>query len=450
MKKLVALFLASLMAISLLAGCGAGAGGNSASASGGNTEESNAVQNSAEPVTIKFWYSANESDATDYWGVWMRENVELFMKENPHITIEPTVIADATQYLTKITAEISAGNAPDIFQAWLFGRLTPFVEAGRIEPLDDLLAEGTEMSEIISETSRVPGTVDGKVYALPCLSSGEVVYYNKAIFEENGWEIPQTYEELKEIVAQCNEKGITPIGLGNDCVWLGSVAYTMVFQRMFGNELYNKVLVEQQPLFDSPEFAQAGEKLAEMVELGFFTPNANAVKPEEAQASFKEGRTAMYIDGTWRAPSFYEALGEDLDIFNFPNIEGGKGSNSVWIKSFDGALAISSEAEDAQKAAAKEFYAFMFSRERQKALGEYNVLIAADGIDLDEEKVSPITLAISDALSTTTESFGIWDNLLGTNLGAEFNKTTQAIYAGQDPTQLFKILNENAKLEWES
>lgn len=67
-------------------------------------------------------------------------------------------------------------------QAWLFGRLTPFVEAGRIEPLDDLFEKYPEMQEIIPETSRVPGSVDGKVYALPCQSSGEVIFYNKAHF----------------------------------------------------------------------------------------------------------------------------------------------------------------------------------------------------------------------------------------------------------------------------
>lgn len=402
---------------------------------------------SEEPVTIKFWYSANESDPTDYWGVWHRENIKLFQEMYPNVTIEPTVIGDATQYLTKITAEIAAGNAPDVFQAWLFGRLTPFVEAGRIEPLDDLFEKYPEMQEIIPETSRVPGSVDGKVYALPCQSSGEVIFYNKAIFEENGFSVPHTYEELKEIVAKCNEKGIIPIGMGNDCVWLGSVPYSMYFQRKFGNELYNKVLIEQQALFDSEEFIEAGQELANMVELGFFTPNANAVKAEEAQASFKESRAAMYIDGTWRAAPYYEALGDDLGFFNFPNVEDGLGSSSVWIKSFDGGLAIS--ADSTKKDVAKAFYAFMFSRERQKAYGEYGALLATTGIELDPDKVNPITQELNEALGSTTESFGIWDNLLGTNLGAEFNKTTQAIIGGKDPAKLFATLNKNAQLEWE-
>lgn len=123
------------------------------------------------------------------------------------------------------------------------------------------------------------------------------------------------------------------------------------------------------------------------------------------------------------------------------------GSSSVWIKSFDGGLAIS--ADSTKKDVAKAFYAFMFSRERQKAYGEYGALLATTGIELDPDKVNPITQELNEALGSTTESFGIWDNLLGTNLGAEFNKTTQAIIGGKDPAELFATLNKNAQLEWE-
>lgn len=445
MKKWLSLLLATSMMLTALAACG-NQSADPSEPSSTVDEQTKDPQTNDEPVVIKFWYTANESDATDIMGAWLKENVELFNETHTDIIVEPTVISDSTQYLTKITADVAAGNAPDVFQTWLFDRLIPFVEAGRMEALDDLLAENTEMGEIIPESSRVPGTYNGHVYALPTLSSGEVIFYNKAIFAENGWSIPETYEELKAIVADCQGKGLIPIGLGNDCVWLGSVIYTMYFQRMYGNELYNKVLIEHQPLFDSEEFIEAGRELANMVELGFFTPNANAVKPEEAQGSFKEGKAAMYIDGTWRAAAFYEALGDDLGVFNFPDVENGAGSRSVWIKSFDGALGIS--ADSPNKKAAKEFFAFMFSHERLKAYGDMGALLAASDIELDADKVNSITVEMNEALASTTESYGIWDNLLGTNMGAEFNNTTQAIIGGKDPAEMFAALNKNAQLEW--
>ena len=34
--------------------------------------------------------------------------------------------------------------------------------------------------------------------------------YNKTLFEENGWEIPSTYAELKDLCAKIAEQGITP------------------------------------------------------------------------------------------------------------------------------------------------------------------------------------------------------------------------------------------------
>lgn len=452
MKKILAFVLAVSMALAA-GGCSPSGSETNSNTAGVSEAASNVPADSgssitSDPVTIKFWYTANESNPSDYWGVWQKENVSLFSEKYSNVTIEPTVISDANQYLTKITAEIAAGNAPDVFQTWLFGRLDPFVKAGRIEPLADLLAATPELDAIVPATSREPGTFNGVLYALPGISSGEIIYYNKKIFAENNFKIPETYDELLDIVAKCNEKGIVPMAMGNDSVWLGTVPYMAYFQRKFGNDLYTKVMVNHEALFDSPEFIEVGKELARMVELGMFTPNANAVKPEESQASFKEGRAAMSFDGSWRTTTFYDALGENLGFFNFPDVEGGKGNRTVWLKGYDDGLAISADSKN--KDVAKEYFKFMFSVERQKALGEYGYLLATTGIELDPGKVNPFTDELNTALAGTTASFVPWDNLLGANIGAELNKTTQGIIGGKDPAELFKTLNKNAQLEWGS
>lgn len=439
MKKLLSLCLAVALFGIVLVGCAGN--GNEASKTSSDPSENNA-QN---PVTINFWYSANESNPNDAWANWQKENIALF-KEKYGITIAPTVISDSTQYLTKISAEIAAGNAPDIFQTWMFGRLEPFVKAGRIEPLDDILARHSDIGATIPQTSRDPGTFDGKLYALPCLSSSEVIFYNKAIFTKNGFKVPETYDELLDLVKKCKEKGLVPMAMGNASGWLASIPYSAYFQRKFGNELYEKTILDKQPLFNSPEFVEAGKELAKMAELGMFTPNANAVKPEESQASFKEGRAAMSYDGSWRTATFYDALGEDLGFFNFPNVEGGKGNNSVWLKGYDGGLAISSSSD--KKEAAEKFLMFMFTPERQKSYGEYGAILTTTGVELDTKKVSPFQIELNAAISKSTETYVYWDNLLGTNLGAEFNKATQGIIGGKDPAKMLETLNKQAEIEW--
>lgn len=445
MKKAIVFIMVSLLLVLSFAACGKADAPGQSSASEGQKQTSveSKVQEKAD---LNFWYTANDANPSDYFAKWLKENIQLFQDQNPNITIQPTVISDANQYLTKITTEIAAGNAPDIFMTWMSGRLEPFVTANRLHPLDDLIKNNAVMSEIIPEQATRLAEFNGQIYAIPTISTGEVIYYNKKIFSENNWSIPQTYEELLKIVEECKAKGIIPMAMGNDSVWLGSVPYMAYFQRMYGNELYEEVILNKTPKFDDPSFIEAGKELQRMVGLGMFTPNANAVKPEESQASFKEGRAAMSFDGTWRLPVFFDALQDDLGFFNFPDVAGGKGSKSVWLVNYGNAMSISSNSKYIN--AAEQFMAFMFTKERQKVLGEYGQLLACTNIDLDKTKISEIAYEMNEAMASTTYAYIPWDNPLGTNIGNEFNKATQGIIGGKNPEDMFKTLNEVAKQEW--
>jgi len=442
MKKVVSVIVTFLLLSSVLAGCN----NATSSAQSSSVQSSAAVSKPHEKVDLTFWYTANDANPSDYIAKWEKENISLFQEKYSYVTILPTVISDGNQYLTKITTEIAAGNAPDICMTWMSGRLEPFVTANRLHPLNDLINKTPVMKEIIPAQATKLGTFNDKIYAIPTINAGEVIYYNKKIFKDNNWSIPQTYDELLKIVAECKAKNIIPMAMGNDSVWLGSVPYMAYFQRVYGNDLYEQVILGKQAKFNDPAFIAAGKELQKMVSLGMFTPNANAVKPADSQASFKEGKAAMTFDGTWRLPVFFDVLKDDLGFFNFPDVAGGKGSKSVWLVNYGNAMSISSSSK--QIDTAELFMAFMFTKERQKALGEYGQLLACTNIALDKNKISAIAYEMNQTLANTSYPFIPWDNPLGTNIGNEFNKATQGIIGGKSPEDMFNNLNNYAKQEW--
>ena len=59
------------------------------------------------------------------------------------------------------------------------------------------------------------GTVDGDLYALPNSLNTMGVFYNKVLFEENGWEIPTTFEELEAIMDDALSQGLYASVTGN-------------------------------------------------------------------------------------------------------------------------------------------------------------------------------------------------------------------------------------------
>lgn len=58
--------------------------------------------------------------------------------------------------------------------------------------------------------------VDGAIYQLPGSVSIRCILYNKTMFEEHGWEEPQTFDELVELCGQIREEtdDVTPIVMG--------------------------------------------------------------------------------------------------------------------------------------------------------------------------------------------------------------------------------------------
>ncbi len=396
--------------------------------------------------TVKFWYTADESNPNDFAAVWHRTNIELFQAAHPGVKIEATVVADGNDYLTKITTEMAAGNAPDVFRTWLTGRLEPFVTAGRVMPLNDLVAATPALQEVISSDAISLSTFGDSFYAFPLLSSGEMVFYNKKIFADNGIEVPASYDEFIAACTTLKNNGVLPVAMGGKDVWPCSIPYMMIFDRLNGPELYEEVVVGKTAKFDDPAFIAAGEKFQEMVNAGVFSPECNAISYSDATTSFAQGKAAMIFDGSWQTSYYGTQLGEDVGFFNFPMIEGGKGSANNWLKNYDDAYAISSNTQN--KEAAGAFLAFMFSKERQKEFGEYGNILAVKGVELDTTKIMPLMLDISEAFAGSDYFEIPWDNPLGTNIGTEVNVVCQGIIAGQNVTDLFTKLQKLAQLEW--
>lgn len=398
-----------------------------------------------EPVKLTFWYSANDGDPAMM--NWLDENKKLFEEANDNITIDAMNISDGNQYLTKITAEVAANNTPDIFMTWIGGRLEPFATAGRIIPLDDIIEGDADLKSIIPSNATKLTTFGGKCYALPLGSQSEVVFYNKRIFADLGLTVPETYDDLVAIADKINAKtNLIPMVMGNADLWLGTVPYMAIFNRLYGSELYQKVIMEKNAMFDDPAFAEAGTFLYDMVKKGIINKNCNGLKNAEAQSIFKSGGAAMNFDGSWRISAYYPALGEDLDCFAFPNISGGKGSSDAWIVNYGNATSISSSTKHPEEAIA--FFKFLFSADRLKVLGDNGEMLALQNIDLDESKLLAINLKIAKNIVETKDPIYIWDVMLGSNLGTELNQTTQAILGGEDPTKMFASLQEVAKAEW--
>lgn len=397
-----------------------------------------------EPVTLTLWTSYNAADETSNYAEWFAEAKAKFEEAYPNVTIEEVCTPDGEDYLTKVTAELAAGNAPDLFRTWLTGRLEPFATAGYVHGLNELVDGSEVLSDNVSEQAKGYSKYgDDTYYAIPMIASSEIVFYNKAIFAECGVEIPTTLDEFYAACEAIEAKGYTAIAMGAADAWFSSIPYMTIFQRLDADdEVYNAVCVDNECRFTDDIFVEAAEEYLKMAE--YFNDNASAIACGEAISMYQNGEAAMIFDGTWDIASHVSALGEDAGCFNLPGYDG---PSTEFLMNYDEGWSIGANTEHADLCIA--FYEILFGDEMQAKYAEEGNLIACQNVEYDSSLVPTLTAEVSELLATAETTNIPWDNPLGTNMGNEFNVAVQTILSGGDPAETFAALNDTAEFEWE-
>ncbi|MFR3761125.1 ABC transporter substrate-binding protein, partial [Hungatella sp.] len=180
-KKIAALSLAGLMAVSALTACSQGetkentadltSGALAAEGTGANEAGSSAA--SGDRVKITVW-TENRHDL-DY----MNKIVEEFNNTNDHIEIE--YVVQTENYVNLLSMAANSGQSPDIFTQVNITDFKNFVDNGIVQPINDFITDEfrtiNEVDDHLYEGANVMGD---EIYWVPCgKRSGSRFIYNK-------------------------------------------------------------------------------------------------------------------------------------------------------------------------------------------------------------------------------------------------------------------------------
>ena len=178
-KKMVCMMLVSAMVAAAMTGCG--------NASANTTGDSATADNSQEtasgaPVEVEFWYAGGKTAV----GV-VQEIVNSFNESQSQYHVSTVTQADYDETYQKLQAGIAGNAAPDLVllnvdaarsldDKHLVADLQPMIDADSEFNADDYLS--VFYNQGIDD--------NGVVYGLPAYGTTQVMYYNKAAFEEAG------------------------------------------------------------------------------------------------------------------------------------------------------------------------------------------------------------------------------------------------------------------------
>ena len=290
--------------------------------------------------------SVVQASTVTLWDVWTVGTMKpvsehaaaRFNKWNPGGVKVKVVHIQNDPFKTKLKIAMGAGSPPDIFQSWGGGVLKAYVDAGKVYPINKELGEWLKAKYMPSAFD--PVTFNGKIYGVPAESiTGAFFWYRKSIFKKYNIEVPKTWSEFLNACKVLKGHGVIPIALANKTKWPGSFYYMYLADRIGGYEFVQKVLAHEKGYsFVSDSYIKAGKLLQDLVKIGAFEKGFNGLDYDTGQsrALFYTGKSSMILMGSW----FYGAMKkeapkilDDVGIFTFPMIEGGKGAPSDLIGS---------------------------------------------------------------------------------------------------------------------
>lgn len=269
---------------------------------------------------------------------------------------------DTTDYCF---TQLKAGDITDIFAV----SQTPSEEMQK-NNLIDLSGEEFINSMHLSLLSDV--TVDGAVYMLPSNVSFFGNYYNKTLFEKHGWKVPESMEELEELIPKIKEAGVnvaecTTQYYGSSFSFLFNAAAPEFTTSLEGIKWMKEYTAGTTPATGHIE--SAVDTFQHWIDIGMISVGSTPESDASTVARFKEGNTAFLVtttnDMTFTQNS--DGTGDEYGIM--PYLSYG-GANNVIVTKVSYYYGLSKKLQDnPQKLEdALKVMAFMATPEGQKSL----------------------------------------------------------------------------------
>lgn len=254
----------------------------------------------AGPITL--WYAPNNPKAWDQWKQW---NVAPFEKRYPKTQI--TVVRQNVNTMSaKQQVALAAGAGPDLITTPGSSNAIPYGQAGYFQDLS-AAAKQSKWKESMLPWALDMGYIDGKLQALPVSYESMVLYYNKTVFEKNGWKVPTDRASLEKLADEMQAKDIIPFAAGNASYqpateWLVS----MFFNGVAGPSKVYEALSGKAKWTDK-EFQDSIQLLKDYFDKGYFQGGVKqyfSTQDPQKYALFASGKAAMFLSGSWEMGTF--------------------------------------------------------------------------------------------------------------------------------------------------
>ncbi|HIU05522.1 MAG TPA: extracellular solute-binding protein [Candidatus Coprousia avicola] len=156
--------------------------------------------------------------------------------------------------------------------------------------------------DILESVTYVP--MEG-VYGVPYVANAAGMLYNVDMFEEKGWQIPETWDELIELCETIKAEGeVAPFYLGYLDTWTILSPWNSITVNMVPSDLARQVNAGEAKFADY--YGEPARRMRQMLQYSQTClpgePGPFAASYNDACTSFANGKSAMYPCGSFAVP----------------------------------------------------------------------------------------------------------------------------------------------------
>src|SRR5918999_894379 len=211
-QRLAAAGLLTVPGAGVLSACATGGGGPTTTAQGDVSAQNPLGVAADAPLDVVIF----DGGYGDEYAIF---HEEMYKKRYPNAEVKHTA---TTQIAQEMQPRFVAGNPPDVLDDSGAQKIeyAVLVSEGQLADLGPLLdAPSWDDPNVKVRDTLLPGVVEqgtfgDKFLALNYVYETYAIWYSKPLFEQRGWQIPTTWDELMALCAQIKAAGIAPFAYG--------------------------------------------------------------------------------------------------------------------------------------------------------------------------------------------------------------------------------------------
>jgi multiple sugar transport system substrate-binding protein len=217
-------------------------------------------------------------------------------------------------------------------------------------------------------------------------------FYRKSFWQQKGYQVPGTFDELITLAKKMKKDGIIPIAFTDKDQWPACGTFDYLNMRINGYQFHIDLCAHKEA-WNSSKVQEVFTTWKEL--LPYYDPAAAGLTWQEGAQKVGNKQAGMMLLGSFITQQFTDpAVLKDIDFFPFPSVKV-EGTDAIEAP-IDGLML---SKKGGQNQAAKDMLAFMGTREGQKAWHDVDNSVLMTVKDADTSSYSPFEKKLSDQIA---------------------------------------------------